>query len=127
MIDPSHATPVDRVAARVLGKGTHFVSGLKNQGAVWKEMPPTAPLPRHYRDLKGIAFGRLVVVGYAGKRMRRGQHSNRWWICRCTCGNFCTVHDDTVFQGEEGCAKEPNMCSECNHVYYTLRQSQEKL
>ena len=123
-IDPSHATPIDRVAARVVGKGTQFTGSLKGQSPVWKEMPATAPLPRHYRDLKGIAFGRLVVVGFGGKTLSRGQ---RWWICRCTCGNFCTVHDDTVFQGEDGRAKEPNMCSEFNYVYYTLQRRQEKL
>ena len=35
------------------------------------------------KSLLGHRFGRLVVIGYAGKD--KGNHSK--WLCRCECGN----------------------------------------
>ena len=44
------------------------------------------PLSNHHRfiDLTGQTFGRLVVLGYAG---RRTQHRHQWF-CECICGTI---------------------------------------
>lgn len=39
------------------------------------------------KNLLGYHFGRLIVIGYAGKD--KGNHSK--WLCRCECGNSTVV------------------------------------
>ena len=40
------------------------------------------------KDLTGQKFGRLKVIGFAG----RDKNGNALWRCRCSCGNEKTVH-----------------------------------
>ena len=37
-----------------------------------------------FRRYIGLRFGRLVVMGYAG----RNKHRKNLWLCRCDCGNL---------------------------------------
>ena len=39
-----------------------------------------------FEDLTGQKFGRLTVIKRAGT-----QNGHSTWLCRCECGNFCTV------------------------------------
>lgn len=48
------------------------------------------PMPQHWRftDLTGQKFGRLTVLGYAG---RSNTGRNNLWVCECECGVIVTV------------------------------------
>ena len=46
------------------------------------------------KEYTGQKFGRLTVLGYAGKKS--GQ---RMWKCRCDCGNICTVRQTKLQSG----------------------------
>lgn len=42
------------------------------------------PIPYPRRDLTGVRFSRLTIVGWAGKRQESPLH--HYWHCRCDCG-----------------------------------------
>ena len=44
-----------------------------------------------FRDMTGLRFGRLVVVGFSFKRRGR-----RYWSCRCDCGNTKDIRVDSL-------------------------------
>jgi len=45
-------------------------------------------MPR-FIDLTGKVFGRLTVVGCAGRVHIQGSAwAPTWWVCRCACGNY---------------------------------------
>ena len=55
-------------------------------------------------DLTGERFGKLTVVGFAG----RDAHGNALWHCECECGNLATVRADRIKSGKTkscGCIK----------------------
>jgi hypothetical protein len=73
-------------------QATHFYFALRisiSSGFVWAKS--VRPLNTHWRfqDLTGRRFGRLVVVGYAGRAGNSSRGS--MWLCRCDCGNATTV------------------------------------
>lgn len=63
----------------------------------------TAPQPekkrnRYPRDLTGLGFGRLNVVGFAFKR--KGKRKERdYWNCRCECGTVKVIEGDSIRRG----------------------------
>ncbi len=42
---------------------------------------------RRAEPMIGLRFGRLLVIGDSGLRIRKDGLSNRWWLCQCDCGN----------------------------------------
>ena len=48
---------------------------------------------RNFRDVDGDRFGRLVVLGYAGK-----DRYSRWY-CECDCGNVVSVNIANLMSG----------------------------
>lgn len=52
--------------------------------------------PKHNRfyDITDVRFGRLVVIGYAGKRGVR-----HFWNCKCDCGKSKTVEKSNLTSG----------------------------
>jgi hypothetical protein len=52
-------------------------------------------LTRRGKDLHGQVFGRLTVLGLAGK----AQDGSLLWHCKCTCGTTCTVQRVCLTQG----------------------------
>lgn len=47
-------------------------------------------------DLTGQRFGRLIVIGFAGKS--KNGHSK--WLCRCDCGNEKTISYEGLTRGD---------------------------
>lgn len=59
-------------------------------------MADTQPIPTHprFQDLTGKTFGRLTVIGYAGKK-RHQSH----WLCRCKCGSVKIIRACSIMSG----------------------------
>ena len=51
-------------------------------------------VPPRVRDVTGQRFDRLLAESYAGKQ--GGRHS---WLCRCRCGESCTVSNKNLVSG----------------------------
>lgn len=62
------------------------------------------PFPR---DLTGLRFGRLTVLGQSEKR---SANRNILWRCRCDCGNIVEMARDKLITGNStscGCGRKP--------------------
>ena len=59
------------------------------------------------RDLTGLRFGKLTVLGKSGKKARDG---NPYWLCRCECGNTIETTKRRLVTGSTsscGCGRKP--------------------
>jgi hypothetical protein len=50
----------------------------------------------HLVDLTGRRFGRLVVIKYIGKKLKKGASI---WLCLCDCGNECEIPSNSLKSG----------------------------
>ena len=82
-----HAKPVNRTAALVVSRGESF-DFITCDGQVNSSLPlPTRCInfdeirSRDFKDLSGVKFGRLDVVGISSEVKAR-------WVCRCICGMY---------------------------------------
>ena len=69
-------------------------------------------------DLTGQRFGKLVVIKLSTPKGTK----HHKWLCKCDCGNECTVSRDNLISGITkscGCLRK-----EVHHNY--LNQKQEK-
>ena len=53
----------------------------------------------HFRDLTGMAFGRLTVLWDAGPPLCDSIEKTRQWMCRCTCGTEMIVPSGRLVTG----------------------------
>jgi hypothetical protein len=53
-------------------------------------------------DLTGQQFGRLTVVAFIGVRFR-GKKRDRYWLCRCECGNTTEIRTEYLHAGTRSC------------------------
>lgn len=66
----------------------------------------------HGRDLTGLVFGRLTVIGFVGHRK-----TVRLWLCRCECGVNTTTTTQRLDEGKTsscGCLKREKWLSTVN-------------
>jgi len=49
---------------------------------------------KRYKDLSGMRFGRLCVIGLHSRENRLVL-----WDCKCDCGNMCVVSRDCLISG----------------------------
>lgn len=88
-----------------------------------------------FRDLTGMRFGRLIVIERAEDHIRKDGHKRTRWLCKCDCGNVCTVNADNLTRGMQiscGChRKEALKKSTTTHgmadsrlyyVWYSMRK-----
>ncbi len=52
------------------------------------------PANSQFIDMEGQRFGRYLVIGYAGKTKK-----DRYWICRCDCGQTRKVKAGNIVRG----------------------------
>jgi hypothetical protein len=64
------------------------------------------PRGRRFKDLSGKAFGKRVVIGFAGFRSRFAA-----WLCRCQCGQLDVVEGARLNQGDAGSCGCSNLLS----------------
>lgn len=58
------------------------------------------PAGSRIKNLIGLRFGRLSVIGYSkAKRLASGKHS-QYWVCRCLCGNEKEIRGRSLQDGE---------------------------
>lgn len=55
--------------------------------------------PKMRRDLTGIRFGKLVVIGIDEDRTKDGKV---YWLCRCDCGNITSVLSTSLTRKNRG-------------------------
>ena len=85
--DRMNRRPVDRVAARVVGRGVEPPENWKRpkrpKRAPYGDVPRArfAPIPDGVRDLSGMTFGKLRVLGFSV----RGNAQKPVWLCQCVC------------------------------------------
>ena len=81
----SGMTPVNKMAARVVSKGTTFTPSIKPGAALEQKTPypirELREIPHDLRHLVGYRFGRLTVIGFS--------HIPKRWSVRCSCGMYC--------------------------------------
>ena len=84
------------------------------------------PTSKHFRDLNGQVFGRLTVIGFAGRETRGNQKESKWF-CRCECGSLVKVHGGSLRAGNSkscGCLSS-EVTSKCNTTHGDLRAHQK--
>lgn len=65
---------------------------------------------RHFKDIKGQRFGRLVALEYLGTEKKSNYFVTKW-KCKCDCGNECVVNLSSLNSGYTvscGCKNEEN-------------------
>ena len=67
------------------------------------------------RDLVGMRFGRLEVIGLSDKRGQRGERTVPLWECRCDCGQLTYKATDTLNNSSV------SMCAQCSKEYAARR------
>ena len=75
----------------------------KFRGAAWKDTLGASqsheePAMTKALDISGEVFGKLTVIrrnGYVGRAAKRESA----WLCKCDCGNYCTVRGVDVRNG----------------------------
>ena len=59
------------------------------------------------KDIRGRTFGRLCVIDLVKRKIditKSSYHNNAEWLCRCQCGNYCTVRT---------CSLKTTNCQSC--------------
>lgn len=110
-IDPT-ALPIDRVAARVIGKGVAFDPNFRiPAGMHHADRPPEyKPIPNEIQwiDLRGKRFNKLTVTGWLGRK----QGKVGKWAVRCDCGIYETRTTPALKNGEP----MQMQCLECEYL-----------
>ena len=55
------------------------------------------PKKSNFVDITGLVYGRLTVLGYAGKR---SAEQRTYWYCRCDCGTLKVICGHNLKQGK---------------------------
>jgi hypothetical protein len=87
------SVPVNKQAARALGRGVHYDDTVQQKDLVhWEAPPPMRQILANMPDLRGICFGRFVVLGLhetpAYKTATGNKSSGANWVVRCACGDY---------------------------------------
>lgn len=108
--------PVNKQAARVMGRGVHFVPNKKIDQSHWSAPPVTIQVSSQasnpsFQDQSGKKFGRFTVVGYLGAGR---------WLCRCSCGDYETRRQKAILnRGNFG-----DRCDNCRHLSFLKRRAE---
>ena len=69
------------------------------------------PTHKHFRDLTGQRFGRLLVTEFAGM-LQKAKWKKAHWVCVCDCGKTITAHGAVLMNGNTsscGCFKRESI------------------
>ena len=62
-------------------------------------------LRRSGHDLRGQIFGKLTVLNVDTTKKK----SHTYWICKCQCGNICSINSESLVQGKS------KQCKQCHN------------
>ena len=112
--------PVNKTAALVTSKGTHYEMKVKSQ--VPEYIGPPAMLPRNklpiapsLTDLTGRKKGRFTVVGMAAEGKGK-------WVVRCVCGTYTIRSSQSVKSVDKNPLAHFDACRECMNLAYLKRE-----
>lgn len=113
--------PVNKMAAIVISRGTHYDPKCKIQVDEFISPPAIMPKrmhPKHcdFIDLTGRRKGRFTVVG-----LLDGSKSSLW-VVRCDCGTYTTRTAKSIKAAETKKASHLDACRECMHLAYIKRE-----
>lgn len=106
-----NATPINKTAALVVGRGEHFEPSVDNSTRVHSDVPLRLKKPGKaalanpsYEDLTGLKKGRVTVMGLSADVPKR-------WVVRCACGAY-------EFRTARKLKREndEDMCAFCNEL-----------
>lgn len=106
--------PINKTAALVTSKGTHYVPNKKIRQLHWTAAPGLKPIPNDVKNIIGIRIGRFTVYGYFGKGK---------WVVRCDCGHFETRNRKAIFNERNKCDR----CEFCRQKAYLRRNEAYRL
>ena len=103
--------PINKTAALVTGKGTHFDPVIKPSCYATTDIRPRLrPVPKNTLDLTGVRFGRFVVVGLPADLNDR-------WVVKCDCGNY----EHRRAKAIRNLANNVDRCNVCRKTHYILK------
>lgn len=117
--DAVEAVPLDRMAARVVGRGEHWAPDMKLSGDVWGAPPKCKPVPPRIDDITGTRRGRMVIFGYWGARPKGGGHDHKW-VARCDCGRYEVRVGSRFVKGVR--QRTGDACQYCRKVMWIKRR-----
>jgi len=98
--------PINKVAARVVGRGESYDCPKKIQN-IESDVPIPIRATLSGEDLTGRRQGRLTAIGLA--RDHKGL-----WVMRCDCGRYCLRRAKAVKNVENW----GDRCEHCRHLAY---------
>ena len=101
--------PVDRLAARVVSKGSRYESKKVIDQLHWEIRPKLRCRREQEPYLVGKKFGQFTVVGIYYKTDRTR------WVCRCTCGHF-EVRKKKAILNPRNKSDRCELCRELEHL-----------
>lgn len=114
------SAPVNATAAKVTGRGSEWNPAIALQDW-YPDQPPTMRARGdgpQFVDYTGVKVGRLVVVGMMVKESTNRKSS---WVCRCTCGCFCTRTSKSLKVGLAGGNTFFPECGRCDYQHRLQR------
>lgn len=107
--------PIDKSAAVVVSRGTHFVPKLKDEPTTVEQrhplpIRPIVEVPVNLRHLVGYKFGRLTVIGFSTQPKR--------WVVRCACGIYLIRTSAAIKNPENG----SDACRTCWMALYQQKR-----
>lgn len=121
------SVPLDKTAARVMGKGVHYEREMKP--APTQVRASVDPLPTAssaliagldvYKELVGNTFGRWRVIGFAANQGT--QNSNATWVVKCSCGRY----EHRKAKAIRRAPMTGDCCAECRNLQYIKRAYKE--
>lgn len=118
------SVPLNRSAAVVRDGRSMDVATVTERppGYVCSDLPLPTREPKSestaagWRDLRGVRFGRMVVVGMSATVAKR-------WVVRCSCGRYELRKSATIKDLDRPEAQ--GMCFECGHVEKLKAEARE--
>jgi len=116
------SSPVNKTAALQAAPGEHWepAVSIMNHYAEPPTMKPVTQcmLTDNFTDFTGRKFGRLTVLGLMQKASKNTKAS---WVCRCTCGDYCTKTARNLKASTNG--GDNFMCGRCNYLQKLRREA----
>jgi len=108
--------PINKEAAIVISKGTHFSPKIKPHCHDERDIIPVVRKVTGKVDLTGMKVGWLTVIGLS-------EEKNKRWVCRCVCGKYVFRHAKSLQRNKEiedkciNCCKLDYIKEKTSHIF----------